>query len=479
MLPGEISKKAAYMKCEVTSENAHFGKRAIVVGAGLSGLSAGRALSDYFDEVLILDRDELPDGATGRPGVPQGKQPHGLLGGGLRAMENLFSGFGEELRRAGAIPIDAGSDMLWEVPNQRVWPRIRISWLTYSMSRPLIELTLRRKVERIRNINVRSGYRGLKIVSDSNAQAATGILCETVDGRLETLQSDLIIDASGNGFLTLDFLKAMGRRPPEETFIGVKIRYASALFEDVSIRNGYKVVITLPNAPEQGRRGLILPAENNAFQVAFAGKSDSEIPPVDGSEFLNCARRLPTLTIYNAIKNAKRVSNIAPYSFPGSRWRHFAQVPDFPGGLLPIGDVICRFNPVYGQGMTVASLEANLLYNLLSTLDGDRFAALTPAFLTEAETLIAGPWAMSAVPDFIYPDTIGERPEDFEDRLNFQRTLNRLAVSDAQLYELLVEIRHVLKPLSLLDDPAIVRRVRENMAYASPRRELVERVYSA
>jgi hypothetical protein len=135
--------------------------------------------------------------------------------------------------------------------------------------------------------------------------------------------------------------------------------------------------------------------------------------------------------------------------------------------LLPMGDAICRFNPVYGQGMTVASQEANMLSDLLQTLDADSLATLAPTFLTKAETLIADPWAMSAIPDFIYPETIGERPPDLEDRLDFQSALNRLAVRDVKIYELLIEIRHLLKPLSLLEDPSIVRRVEEEMADAS------------
>jgi flavin-dependent dehydrogenase len=137
------------MKREVPFKNSCLGKRAIVVGAGLGGLSAARALSDYFDEVMILDRDELPDDAIPRPGVPQGKHPHGLLGGGVKALENLFPGFGNELMRAGAEPIDPGFDILSEVPGQDLWPKINLRWRTYSMSRPLIELTLRRQVERI------------------------------------------------------------------------------------------------------------------------------------------------------------------------------------------------------------------------------------------------------------------------------------------------------------------------------------------
>ena len=149
------------MKREVTLKNTHCGKRAIVVGAGLSGLSVARVLSDHFDEVMILDRDKLPDDATPRPSVPQGKQPHALLGGGLKALENLFPGFANQLRRAGAEPIDPGFDMLNEIPGQEVWPRIKLGLWTYSMSRPLLERTLRWRVERIGNIKVRGGCRVL------------------------------------------------------------------------------------------------------------------------------------------------------------------------------------------------------------------------------------------------------------------------------------------------------------------------------
>jgi hypothetical protein len=275
------------------------------------------------------------------------------------------------------------------------------------------------------------------------------------------------VDASGNGTVTTEFLKATGRRAPEETRIGVNMRYASAQFERVPIFDGYKIVYTFPEAPEQARGGLILPAENNTNQVVLIGRGQ-DIPPIDIDGFLSYARQLPTLTIYHAIKRAKRLTEITPFSFSESRWRHFAQVPDFPRGLLPIGDAICRFNPVYGQGMTVAAQEANMLSDVLRSLDGDARAGLAPAFLTKADTLITHPWSISAIPDFIYPDTTGERPSDLEDRLNFQRALGRLAVFDAEIYQLLVEVRHVLKPLALLDDPSIVRRVKQEIALSHP-----------
>jgi flavin-dependent dehydrogenase len=448
--------KPTTVKREAVSKVFYPAKRAIVIGGGVGGLAAARVLSDYFGKVLVLERDELPGGPTPRAGVPQGKHPHGLLAGGLKALENLFPGFDDDLMRGGAVPVDPGCEFLYEIPEQDAAPRIKLGWKTCAMSRPLIELTLRRRVLRISNVEVRDGCRVLEIKSDSSTGAATGVLYQTADGHTETLNSDFIVEASGNGSLALNFLGATGRTLPEETSIGVYARYASAVFERRAIWGDYKVAFTFPSAPEQSRGGLIIPAENDQHQVVLIGRG-KEIPPIDGDGFLAYARTFPTSTVYNAIKNAKRLTEITPFCFTESRWRHFAQMPDFPQGLLPLGDAICRFNPVYGQGMTVALREANLLFDLLRNSTEDPFPTLAPTFLAEAEKLIAHPWAMSAIPDFIYPETTGERPPDLEDRLNFQKGLGRLAVRDPEVFKLVTEVRHFLKPISVLDDPSIVR----------------------
>jgi flavin-dependent dehydrogenase len=258
---------------------------------------------------------------------------------------------------------------------------------------------------------------------------------------VKTLQSDLIIDASGNGSLTLEFLKASGRRLPEETSIGVNMRYASALFDFADIEDNYKIAYTLPDAPAESRGGLIIPVENGTYQVSLIGRGD-DIPPITEIEFRRYARNLRTPTVYNGLKHARRLTEITPYSFTESRWRHFAHVSDFPHGLLPIGDAICRFNPVYGQGMSVAARDASLLFDLLGRFNRDLLSTLAPDFLTKAENLIADPWAMSAIPDFIYPETTGPRPKDLEERLQFQKGLGRLAARDAAVFELLMDVRN-------------------------------------
>jgi hypothetical protein len=200
--------------------------------------------------------------------------------------------------------------------------------------------------------------------------------------------------------------------------------------------------------------------------VVLIGRGD-DIPPINENEFRRYARKLWTPTLYHAIKNAKRLTEITPYSFTESRWRHFAQVSDFPSGLLPIGDAICRFNPVHGQGMSVAAREASLLFDLLRRCDSDLLSRLAPDFLTKAENLIGDPWAMSAIPDFIYPETTGVRPQDLQGRLNFHKGLGRLAARDASVFQLLIEVRNLLKPLTALEAPCIVRKMEEEVLHTS------------
>ena len=100
--------------------------------------------------------------------------------------------------------------------------------------------------------------------------------------------------------------------------------------------------------------------------IAHEIKAHGDGPPGDAEGFLTYAKALRTPTIYNAISRAKRLDGVARYGFPAERTASFRA--NLPHGLLPIGDAICRFNPVYGQGMSVAALEACLLQRLLERL---------------------------------------------------------------------------------------------------------------
>jgi 2-polyprenyl-6-methoxyphenol hydroxylase-like FAD-dependent oxidoreductase len=205
--------------------------------------------------------------------------------------------------------------------------------------------------------------------------------------------------------------------------------------------------------------------EGNRWIVTLAGRH-GERPPGDIDGFIAYAKTLRTPTTYNAISRAKPLGDVVRYGFPESAYRHYARLDAFPMGLLPMGDAICRFNPVYGQGMSVAAQEACALRRFLSAHAGGRdlLDGLAPAFFAEADALIATPWAQAAVPDFIHPGTRGERPSNFEESLRFGAALTKLMARDPTVHKLVAEVQNLLKPRSVYFEPDLMQRVMAVMA---------------
>ena len=443
------------------------GKQAVVIGAGMAGLTAAGALADRFDQVVVLERDTLPSEPAYRAGTPQARHVHALLLSGQRAISDLFPGFEQDLARAGAVPLRAGLDVRTERPGYDPFPQRDLGWSSYAVSRPTIERAVRRRVESRANTTLRQRCRVREVLAAANGEAVTGVRYENGNGASETLAADLVVDASGRGALTLALLQSIGQPLPEETTIGIDLGYATCVFaipDDAA--TDWKGVMTFGQAPTNGRGGLLLPLEGNRWMVTIGGRH-GDVPPGDPEGFLTYARELRTPTIYKAISRAKRLDGVARYGFPESVRRHFERLDVFPRGLLPIGDAICRFNPVYGQGMSVAALEARLLQRLLERLgeDADPIAALAPAFFAEVQALLETPWSV-AILDFALPDTRGQRPADFDTTLKFGIALTRLAAEDPAVHKLAAEVQNLLKPRSVYRDPALVQRVLAKMAEA-------------
>jgi 2-polyprenyl-6-methoxyphenol hydroxylase-like FAD-dependent oxidoreductase len=443
------------------------GKQAVVIGAGMGGLTAAGALADRFDQVVVLERDTLPSEPTSRAGTPQARHVHALLLSGQRALSELFPGFEQDLARAGAVPLRVGLDVRVERPGYDPFPQRDLGWFSYAVSRPTIERAVRQRVESRANTTLRQRCRVQEVLASPNGEAVTGVRYEDGNGASETIAADLVVDASGRGALTLALLQSIGRPLPEETTIGIDLGYATCIFaipDDAS--TDWKGVMTFGQAPQNSRGGLMLPLEGNRWMATIGGRH-GDVPSGDAEGFLTYARALRTPTIYNAISHAKRLDGVARYGFPESARRHFERLDVFPRGLLPIGDAICRFNPVYGQGMSVAALEACLLQTLLERLgeDSNPIAALAPTFFAEVQTLIETPWSV-AILDFVFPDTRGQRPPDFETTLKFGIALTRLAAEDPAVHKLTAEVQHLLKPRSVYRDPALVQRVLAKMAEA-------------
>jgi 2-polyprenyl-6-methoxyphenol hydroxylase-like FAD-dependent oxidoreductase len=440
---------------------AQIAEHAVVIGAGMGGLSAAAAAAPYFERITIVDRDTLPAQADWRIGTPQCRHAHMLLIGGLMALNDLAPGFADDLARAGAVPIRYSLDVNTDAPGYDPVPRRDLGLPNgYSMTRPLLERTLRRRIEALGGVTLWDRTRVQALIPDPGRRDVAGVRILR-DGATQDIAADLVIDSSGRGQPTIDFLGAIGLSPPEEDVIGVNATYTSALLaKPAGWTDDWKAAIAFPDAPHD-RLGAFLFSVEGAQWVVSIQEMHGEPTPTDWYGLLAEAKKLRTSTVYDAIKDAKPVSDVVRFRRSQNTRRHFERYARFPTGLVACADAVCQFNPIYGQGMTSAAQQARLLSEVLAdrSVQSDPLDGLAEAFFARVPAVTGGPWSITTGFDLRYPQTTGERPPDFDRSIAFGRALNELVARDADAHRLFTEVGHCVKPPTAFQDPAFAGRV--------------------
>jgi 2-polyprenyl-6-methoxyphenol hydroxylase-like FAD-dependent oxidoreductase len=439
------------------------GRQAIVIGAGIAGLAAARALSDSFAQVVILERDKLTRDAAPRAGVPQGKQPHALLAGGVRALADQFPRFVEQLVKSGAVAYDYTMARI-EMGGFDPLPQRNLGIPIYSASRPLIEYVIRQEIEQIHNITLQEQSR-VEALTLSDSGAINGARYSAPGGAVHAASADLIVDASGRGVPTFKLLDAIGCARPESSSIGINIDYSTAIFaKPKDAPSDWLLLATFANAPQERRGGIIMPIEGNQWMVTLSARHPQSPPPSTDAEFLAFAQSLRTRSLLDAMQNAERITPIARHRFTGSVRVHWERLGTLPRGLLLLGDAACHFNPLFGQGMSAAAQQARVLRQLLNTAadESDPLGWLQLIYFKKLAEVLDAPWSV-AVADLIYPESTGTRPEAFDRSTKFSAGLLRLAARDPDIHKLMTEVQQLLKPPSAYNDPELHRRIAEVM----------------
>ena len=425
-------------------------KTAVVIGASIAGLCTARTLRDRFDRVVVLDRDELPDSATPRKGVPQSGHGHILLVAGQRAMDELYPGLTAELIEQGAVQFDPGVDLSvhW---HGTIWPRIASELRLVSCSRPLLELTIRRRVLALDGVEIRD-------------RTAVSALLGTADGvtgvRLDddsVIDTDLVVDCSGRGGRSNQWLAALDFPVPEVTEVKIGVGYGTRFYrrKEGDFTTG-QAIFALPTAPKEFRVGLALPVEDDRWLISLGGWHDSS--PRDEEGFHRHARELPHPGIAELLASCEPLSDLELYGYPSSRRRHFEALSRVPAGYLTLGDAVCSFNPIYGQGMTCAALEALALGVLLDKHQAAT-AALAVEFYRRASQIIATPWQFATGGDFVYPQTKGARPRGIGVINAYAHRIQLAAMVDSHVRHVFNSVQHLILDPAALRTPAMVLRV--------------------
>ncbi|HKP87230.1 MAG TPA: FAD-dependent monooxygenase, partial [Blastocatellia bacterium] len=338
-------------------------RHAIVIGGSMAGLFAGRVLADYFDRVTIIERDLFAQTPEPRKGVPQSRHLHALLTRGQTILEQFFPGILNELAEADALVYDLAREIAWHTPAG--WGiRFKSNLGILACSRDLLEWTTRRRVAALPRVRFleEGDVTGLVTNDDCSRVVGARVRSRHTDegqpGDEALLCADLVVDASGRGSRAPQWLKAIGYAAPEESVINAFLGYASRVYERPAASHpGWNGAYIQAAPPEHTRGGIVFPIEGNRWMLTLIGLG-RDYPPTDEAGFLEFARSLRTSALYDAIKDARPLTPIVSHRGTENRLRHYERLPRLPEGFVLVGDSVCAFNPVYGQGMTMAALGA-------------------------------------------------------------------------------------------------------------------------
>ena len=424
---------------------------AVVLGASMAGLLAARVLADHYDHVVVVDRNPLTAAPQHRRGVPQDRHLHGLHPRGQHILTELFPGLDEQLDRAGAVRGDMLGDARYLMSGHR-FRQAPIGLRGVVCSRTLLEAQVRARVRALPQVRfLTCAITGL--TSSADRRRITGVRVWPSHGEERTIATDLVVDATGRGSRTPAWLEGLGYARPAEERVQIGIGYATRAFRLRPAARSGNFLAVCGGTPARPRSGFLAAQEDGRHMVSVAGILGDH-PPTDLDGFLAFARTLAMDDIADALEGAEPLDDGAAFRFPASVRRRYERLRAFPAGLLVIGDAVCSFNPVYGQGMTVAAMEAELLRGQLAR---NRVPDARRWFRAVARVVDA-PWQVAVGADLAYPEVAGRRTPQVRLVNSYLPRLHAAAATDATLAEAFVRVVGLLdRPEGLLRPDRVVR----------------------
>jgi 2-polyprenyl-6-methoxyphenol hydroxylase-like FAD-dependent oxidoreductase len=380
------------------------GKQAVVLGGSIGGIVTARALAGYFESVDVIERDAIPPLGEQRKGVPQGRHAHGLLYAGADAFERLFPGWTKRVVAHGGLPCNPGWDGRW-VHHAHCQARVQAPTDGLLASRPLLEATLRAELMTIANVRFTDNTDVVALSTNADRMCVDGVRVRCREGgRERTLSADLVVDALGRGSRSPRWLAELGYPAPELEEVRIDVSYTTRNFERT--KSGFEgdSFVVIAGVPPNPRTAAMLATEGDQFVITLGGYLGTRAPE-DLEGFRQFAEALPTPDVGRFLRQARPVGEARTGTFPASRRVHYQKLRRFPHGYLVFGDAIASFNPIFGQGMTVAALEGLALQECLTS--GPH--RLRERFFARASAIVDIPWSTAVLNDLRYPEVGGKR----------------------------------------------------------------------
>ncbi|OBC10713.1 2-polyprenyl-6-methoxyphenol hydroxylase-like oxidoreductase [Mycobacterium sp. 852013-50091_SCH5140682] len=443
---------------------ANLGEHALVLGGSIGGLLAARVLADFYDTVTVVERDELPETPTNRRGVPQGRHVHALLARGAQTVGEFFPGILDELAAAGApvwddgdlsrFYISYGGHLMRRTGQAPGTPADYKALALYQPSRPLLECHVRRRLQALGNVTIRDGYDVCELTATTDRSRITGARIVAHDGGDEQqLTADLVIDARGRGAHTPACLERLGYgRPPEDRIV-MHTTYVSQALRIPP--DAYDVMLTIIGpVPDRPNGMFLFGYEEDLWIFTVFGMVGHE-PPRDLAGMLSLAEKFAPPPVLAAIRAGEPVAPVVQHRLPSSQWRRYDKMQRFPAGLLVCGDAMCSFNPIYGQGMSVAAMDAVALREALRGGTAD----LPRRYFRAAAKSVGVAWDLAVGSDLAFPGVEGHRTPMMRFTSRFVERVLTACETDADVHAQFFKVTGLVDPPTRFFHPAFLYRV--------------------
>ncbi|MEV5575064.1 FAD-dependent oxidoreductase [Spirillospora sp. NPDC052269] len=381
---------------------------AIVIGAGVTGVLTARALARRFARVTVVERDALPEREPGfRPGIPQSPQIHAFWKRGVDSAEYLLPGLTRELTERGAHRLVVPRDFLWLSP-AGWFPRVSGTG-DLSCSRVLLDWVLRRRAGEDPRIEFLPESRVTGLVAAPDGEGVQGVRVRTVGSAERLLTAGLVADASGRRSTTAEWLAELGYPAPEVERYDAGFGYSTRSYKPSGSAARDWKAIYIQTSPDTPRGGALVPVEGGRWLVTLMGCGE-HVPPTKDDQFLDYVRSLRSPVLYEALREAEPLSDAQAFRDTANEWRHYEALDRSPRGFVVLGDALCRFNPVYGQGMTVGAMTAKAIADTIDGMDPARIHRESHRLQRAAAAQSADAWGLATGEDLRFPWTRGRPP---------------------------------------------------------------------
>ncbi|MEV7327574.1 FAD-dependent oxidoreductase [Micromonospora sp. NPDC093244] len=434
-------------------------RRAVVLGGSIAGLMAARVLSDHAEEVLIVERDPSDADGGPRPGVPQGSQVHALLPAGQVQLERWFPGFAEEALALGAPqpPSDGGARAKIFVNGELGLPPAPSgAGPALITTRPFLEALVRRRTLAVDNITMVYGRADGLVFADGRVTGARYVPEGGAEPVVES--ADLVVDAMGRSSRLSDWLADNGWPRPPMRRMPIRLNYATALFRrDETVSDAWVAVYhTMAGKGRTARIGGINSVEGDRWIMLVAGY-DEDRPSRDVADFVTrCRERYPQM-FGDIAERGEMLGGVVTYHQADSRRRDFDKLDRLPAGLVAAGDAVASFNPVYGQGMTSATLHASCLSAYLRSGPAPHEQPAR-AYFEQVRVVVDAAWQISTSADIELPHVDGPYPPGYRITKWFGDLLFRTSLTDPVLNDRLGRVTTMLEHPATLSRPGTLLR---------------------